>query len=305
MVQYTVTLVTSHPPQSGTFSTPLLTLIGTKGTSKEFKLDTPLQNLRPGSATLCSSSLSPLLWGGWFWSGYTQRAGLASRAGLALQGGAGGAPGGRRSTSPAGSGSVAWAVWSCGREQLTVCGETLELLKQHRNLELQSKQETYRWRTLSEGLPHCVDMTSLEQLGPDFRYTRSGPAFNAHYLRGFAERRESWKSFEEIETLFIFNCPPDGAATAEYVRSHWQLDSFFGYQFLNGCNPYVIRQCKTPPPNLAVTPEMVQPSLPACTSLPQEMEVRLSVSGCLSVTLCVCVSVCDSVHVSVCLLNFT
>ncbi|KAK6478051.1 arachidonate 15-lipoxygenase B-like [Huso huso] len=59
---------------------------------------------------------------------------------------------------------------------------------------------------------------------------------------------------------------------SEYVRSHWQLDSFFGYQFLNGCNPYVIRQCKTPPPNLAVTPEMVQPFLPACTSLPQEME---------------------------------
>ncbi|KAK1135342.1 arachidonate 15-lipoxygenase B-like [Acipenser oxyrinchus oxyrinchus] len=31
------------------------------------------------------------------------------------------------------------------------------------------------------------------------------------------------------------------------ARAHWQLDSFFGYQFLNGCNPYVIRQCKTRP----------------------------------------------------------
>ncbi|KAK6478050.1 hydroperoxide isomerase ALOXE3-like [Huso huso] len=293
MVQYTVTLVTSHPPQSGTFSTPLITLIGTGGTSKEFKLDIPLQNLRPGSSAVFHLSVSSPLGRLVLVRLHTEsRLGFPELAWhcreVQVE-----PPGGPAQHFPcrkwiSSVGSV--ELWEGAAR--TVCGETLELLKQHRNLELQSKQETYRWRTISEGLPHCVDMTSLEQLGPDFRYTRSGPAFNAHYLRGFAERCESWKSFEEIETLFIFNCPPGGAATAEYVRSHWQLDSFFGYQFLNGCNPYVIRQCKTPPPNLAVTPEMVQPFLPACTSLPQEMEVRLSVRLFQGVCLLLCVCLC-------------
>ncbi|XP_032872247.1 LOW QUALITY PROTEIN: arachidonate 5-lipoxygenase-like [Amblyraja radiata] len=55
-------------------------------------------------------------------------------------------------------------------------------------------------------------------------------------------------------------------------RKHWHEDRFFGYQFLNGSNPLLIKQCKEIPEKFPVTEQMVGPFLGPNTSLQQEVQ---------------------------------
>ncbi|KAK5880129.1 hypothetical protein CesoFtcFv8_023186 [Champsocephalus esox] len=59
---------------------------------------------------------------------------------------------------------------------------------------------------------------------------------------------------------------------AEYVSEHWKDDDFFGYQFLNGINPFIIQRCSKLPSNFPLTEEMVQPFLAIGSSLNAEMK---------------------------------
>ncbi|KAG8011325.1 Hydroperoxide isomerase ALOXE3 [Nibea albiflora] len=58
----------------------------------------------------------------------------------------------------------------------------------------------------------------------------------------------------------------------EYVAEHWMEDDFYGFQFLNGINPSVIKRCSELPSNFPVTEEMVKPFLEEGSSLQKEME---------------------------------
>ncbi|KAI4788200.1 hypothetical protein KUCAC02_036009 [Chaenocephalus aceratus] len=58
----------------------------------------------------------------------------------------------------------------------------------------------------------------------------------------------------------------------EYVSEHWKDDDFFGYQFLNGINPFIIQRCSKLPSNFPLTEEMVQPFLAIGSSLNAEMK---------------------------------
>lgn len=65
------------------------------------------------------------------------------------------------------------------------------------------------------------------------------------------------------------------ACFSEYVMQHWKEDFMFGYQFLNGCNPVVIRKCTKLPDNFPVTNEMVSVSLERDLTLEQEIKVDI------------------------------
>lgn len=60
----------------------------------------------------------------------------------------------------------------------------------------------------------------------------------------------------------------------EYVAAHWTEDSFFGYQYLNGINPGLLRRCTQIPDKFPVTDDMVAPFLGEGTCLQAELEVR-------------------------------
>ncbi|MBN3320422.1 LX15B lipoxygenase, partial [Atractosteus spatula] len=272
MVEYLVSVTTSTAPQAGSFSSVGVTLIGTEGISPEVILGCGDSPLTPGSTCACTLKTEIPL--GTVVLIQLRKQGVPNFPDLDwhCQEVCVETPSGEKCCFPCNKWilSTNGAIELCSGLVSTLSSETLPILKDHRARELQAKQKIYRWRTLHEGVPRCIDMTSLEALGPNLRYTRQGPSTNLHYLRGFAERAESWGSFQELERLFNLNHKDN--TIAQYVKSHWQEDSFFGYQFINGCNPFMIRQCRHLPPNLAVTNEMLRAFLPEGSSLEQEME---------------------------------
>ncbi|XP_067303819.1 polyunsaturated fatty acid 5-lipoxygenase-like [Pseudorasbora parva] len=87
-----------------------------------------------------------------------------------------------------------------------------------------------------------------------------------HPLKDLADFEEILKDFEKI--LKDFNIKNN----LESVRQDWNKDYMFGYQFLNGCNPVMIRKCEDLPDNFPVTDEMVKGSLKRDVTLQQELE---------------------------------
>uniref|UniRef100_A0A3B4V175 Arachidonate 12-lipoxygenase, 12R-type-like n=1 Tax=Seriola dumerili TaxID=41447 RepID=A0A3B4V175_SERDU len=87
-------------------------------------------------------------------------------------------------------------------------------------------------------------------------------------FKGLAGSTEQWKSIEDIKKIFWSKT----TKMSEYVTEHWKEDDFYGYQFLNGINPNVIKKCSELPPNFPVTEEMVKPFLDKGSSLQKEME---------------------------------
>ncbi|XP_053861472.1 hydroperoxide isomerase ALOXE3-like [Malaclemys terrapin pileata] len=151
------------------------------------------------------------------------------------------------------------------------------LLLQHRQEELKARQEAYRWKEYAPRWPRCLDVASVDELDSNNKYSltkttvfmlRTIKAELELKLKGFFLCTGSWEKLEDIRKIFWCNKNP----TSEYVSEHWQEDSFFGYQFLNGVNPVVIWKCTVLPENFPVTEEMVASSLGDGTTLWDELK---------------------------------
>ncbi|XP_069072035.1 hydroperoxide isomerase ALOXE3-like [Pleurodeles waltl] len=158
----------------------------------------------------------------------------------------------------------------------TAADETYPLLLQHRELELKSRRESYRWRDFFPGTPRCINISSPKELNSNNTFSliklSSQPPYRSTHmsskLKIFSGCCDSWKTLDDLQRVFWFNRTP----VSEYVCQHWKEDVFFGYQFLNGTNPVLIRRCSEIPANFPLAEEMVAPILGDSTCLQNELQ---------------------------------
>ncbi|KAM9333234.1 arachidonate 12-lipoxygenase, 12R-type-like [Pholidichthys leucotaenia] len=145
---------------------------------------------------------------------------------------------------------------------LRVFEDEHHLGKYSRQLEMKKREADYRWHVYMEGLPHCIKADNPLSLPCEvqFSFTKTSEfTLNAAAgltelaLKGLSSSKEKWKDIDSINRVFCHK----KTALSDYVQKHWKEDVFFGYQFLNGVNPNLIRQCTSLPTNFPVTDDMV------------------------------------------------
>uniref|UniRef100_A0A8C6X3I4 Arachidonate 5-lipoxygenase n=1 Tax=Naja naja TaxID=35670 RepID=A0A8C6X3I4_NAJNA len=158
--------------------------------------------------------------------------------------------------------------------------EKTQILKQHRHKELEERQKMYRWAEWHPGFPLNIDAKYHKELprniqfdsekGVDFILNYTKAMENLYVNRFMHMFQSSWSDFADFEKIFV----KISNTISEYVMQHWQEDFMFGYQFLNGCNPVLIKKCIELPKKFPVTTEMVEYSLERNLTLEQEIKIN-------------------------------
>uniref|UniRef100_A0A4X2JTU0 Arachidonate 12-lipoxygenase, 12S type n=2 Tax=Vombatus ursinus TaxID=29139 RepID=A0A4X2JTU0_VOMUR len=139
--------------------------------------------------------------------------------------------------------------------------EVQGLFQKHGEEELEERRTLYRWATWKEGLPLSVAAASEKDLPLDVRF-HEGKKIDfegtlAAGMMDIALKRlytllNSWKSLEDFDQIFWGS----KSALAKRVHQSWKEDDFFGYQFLNGVNPTLLRRSTSLPTRLVIPPEL-------------------------------------------------
>ncbi|XP_055080638.1 polyunsaturated fatty acid lipoxygenase ALOX15B-like [Periophthalmus magnuspinnatus] len=161
-------------------------------------------------------------------------------------------------------------------------GTAVKVLEEHnplaiyaRQKELQHRKEEYCWEVYADGMPHCMKADDACALPPEVQFSFTKDIeFKWTALQGLLEMQlshlndceEPWTDFDSLYRVFC--CHKTDAS--DFVQKNWKDDAYFGYQFLNGVNPILIRCCTSLPSNFPVTDDMV--SLEGGATLTDEME---------------------------------
>uniref|UniRef100_A0A671X1Q1 Hydroperoxide isomerase ALOXE3-like n=1 Tax=Sparus aurata TaxID=8175 RepID=A0A671X1Q1_SPAAU len=157
---------------------------------------------------------------------------------------------------------------------LRVFEDNHHLGRYSREKELKWRKEEYRWEVYKEGIPHCIKARDPCSLPPEVRFSFTKTiqfGFTAITgmielkLEGLADCKKKWKDMHHLNRAFWHK-----THMADYVQEHWKEDVFFGYQYLNGINPMLIRRCANLPSNFPVTDDMI--FLRGQSSLGEEMK---------------------------------
>ncbi|KAJ8000764.1 hypothetical protein DPEC_G00183720 [Dallia pectoralis] len=149
--------------------------------------------------------------------------------------------------------------WLSGYERLVyreasgmlIFNETIPKALTEREEELKIRCEAYPWSIYADGLPYTIKGKQVSELPDEVRF--------------------SFTKDMEFKFTAIAGCHKTN--TYEYVEKNWKKDEFFGYQFLNGTNPMMIKRCTELPENFPVTEDMVKDSLSE-KSLQEEMQLK-------------------------------
>ncbi|XP_067249527.1 polyunsaturated fatty acid 5-lipoxygenase-like isoform X4 [Chanodichthys erythropterus] len=156
--------------------------------------------------------------------------------------------------------------------------EKNSLLKEHRRMELESRQQLFRWKEWHPGFPMNIDADSSNELPLDIQFELDKSVdFNLNFLTAIENLglnklmslfQSSWTDIADFGKIFV-NIKNH---VSDYVMQNWNKDFMFGYQFLNGSNPMMIRKCMKLPDKFAVTQEMVKGSLDRGLTLQEELK---------------------------------
>ncbi|KAM6930935.1 polyunsaturated fatty acid lipoxygenase ALOX15B-like [Xenentodon cancila] len=143
-----------------------------------------------------------------------------------------------------------------------LCFQDNDELRKIRELEIKQQRKVYDWHKYPEDIPYCMKTDGVLSLPLDEQFSLSRD-FEAVYtlanvkvhlkLEQWALRKKEWTDIRDIKSLYDHH----RTDVSDYVFQSWMDDDFFGYQFLNGINPLLIRQCKTLPENFAVSGDVM------------------------------------------------
>ncbi|XP_005399635.1 PREDICTED: arachidonate 12-lipoxygenase, 12S-type [Chinchilla lanigera] len=134
---------------------------------------------------------------------------------------------------------------------------TLDVFQKHREKELKERQQTYRWATWKEGLPLTIAAVCKDDLPPNVRFHEEKRldfecTLKARVVEMVLKRiytlLSHWNRLEDFDQIFW----GQKSALAEKVHQCWQDDELFGYQFLNGANPMLLRRTTSLPTRLVL-----------------------------------------------------
>ncbi|XP_017570184.2 hydroperoxide isomerase ALOXE3-like [Pygocentrus nattereri] len=152
--------------------------------------------------------------------------------------------------------------------------DTVCELVAHRQENLKRWRQDFNWRIHAPGLPHAVLAQSPYELPHEVRFSfTKDTEFKFSSAAAFMKLKlecpsyDTWITFEDLSRLIS-----NKTKTFEYVEKNWKTDEFFGYQFLNGLNPMIIKCCSKLPEKFPVTNEMVKSFLPDTSTLESEMK---------------------------------
>ncbi|XP_060914742.1 hydroperoxide isomerase ALOXE3-like [Labrus mixtus] len=158
---------------------------------------------------------------------------------------------------------------------LRVFDDTHPLGLYDRKQELSLRGQAYCWNTYAEGIPHCIKAESASSLPHEvqFSFTKyteflftAVEGLAELKLQGLAYCTERWTDIEDVNRVFCCK----RTDISDYTHKHWKEDSFFGYQFLNGVNPMMIRRCSAIPEKIPVSEGLI--FLPGQCTLDDELK---------------------------------
>ncbi|CAH2286102.1 hydroperoxide isomerase ALOXE3-like [Pelobates cultripes] len=151
------------------------------------------------------------------------------------------------------------------------------LIVKQRKTELDRNREIYRWKVYADGAPYCIAVSDPKELPLDARYSVQKYASFGFtlvatglemQLKGFTNCTDPWTDLNDLNKVFLYKKTHNSVL----VSQMWKEDRFFGYEFLNGVNPVLIRKCIKIPGNFPVEQEMVAAILGTSTDLNKELE---------------------------------